>query len=128
MGLNPMNFNFTRHLPWVEKFPVAVENSVLFVMVFFRCLTADWLTSVALAPEWKSALRDKYSSFSLFIFSFMKLIGTNLEGSVRCLYYCYIGVSILYELFKHSSSDLKLNLLLLVAKFMSLLLESTAYV
>ena len=85
LGLNYVNFNFTRHLPWVEKFPAAVENSVLVVTAFFKCLTAIWLISVALAPESKSALRVTYSFFSLFIFSSKKLIGTSLVGSVRCL-------------------------------------------
>ena len=85
VGLNSGNLNFTRHLPWVENFPAALENSLLFVTVFFRRLTADWLTSVALAPELKSALRDKYLYFYLSIFSSVNLIGTNLVGSVRCL-------------------------------------------
>ena len=65
VGLNSGNLILTRNLPWVEKFPAAVENIVPFVMGFFRCLRADWLTSAELAPELMSVLRKKYSHIFL---------------------------------------------------------------
>ena len=82
VGLNYGNLIFTRHLPWVGKIPVAVENNMLFVTVFLRCLTADWLINIELAPESNSALRKIKSFLSCNIFSSMKLSGTNFVCSV----------------------------------------------
>ena len=53
----------------------------------------------------------------------MKLIDTNFVGYLHCLlfllYWPFRYVRVVYKVFKHSSSDLNLTLLLLVAKFTS---------